>query len=117
MQTIMSSNNKPLKEQLSILRALGNLPNLEGQSAEYLREFSRVLVSDPQACYDLLFATPRQKSKVVRLLAEYATKKALEQHARACGDEAEANKLLAECVAIYEQLPPQARWATNNNVY
>ena len=113
----MSTNNKPLKEQLSSLHALGSLPNLEEQTADYLREFSRVLVSDPQACYDLLFATPRQKSKVVRLIAEYATKKALEQHARVCGDEAEADKLLAECILLYDQLPPQAKWATNNNVY
>jgi len=107
----MSNHHNSLKDKLCALGALGTVLNLESQETKTLQTFAKVAMEDPQACFDLLFATPRQKSKVVRLLAEFATKKALEQQARACDSIEEADKLELECNVIYDQLPQYARWA------
>lgn len=107
----MSNNQNSLKDKLEALGAFGSVPNLDNLETKTLKAFAKVAFDDPQGCFDLLFATPKQKSKVVRLLAEFATKKALEQQARACDSTDEANKLEIECNTIYDQLPQYARWA------
>jgi tetrahydromethanopterin S-methyltransferase subunit A len=108
---MMSSHQNSLKDKLEALGAFGSVPNLDNLETKTLKAFAKVTMDDPQACFDMLFATPKQKSKVVQLLAEFATKKALAQQARACDSADEANALEIECNTIYAQLPQYARWA------
>lgn len=82
--------------------------NLDLLSSQELRDFVQMSQGDPQAAFDQIFATPKFKEKVIRILAEYAQKRLLSFHYVESSQE--RISLQDDCDVLYGSMPNFVKW-------
>ena len=95
----------------TILSQGDGAPNLDGQSAEDLREFAKDVTEDVYVIALAMFPTqPPDYLDACDTLGAYAVTKAIAMEYRAAGNIAQAIVLEAACERLYNLLPKFARW-------